>query len=356
MADDRDDLKVTKEKFLSQKLGSLLSWKKPEIRKNVGPYLPEVFEKYDQQRRHVIAECKQFLDALGDNDLNEISSTPRKTVFLVGSNSEVLPDGVRRDEWRAVLRNEIDTLRANVPSWLAGGFGHPDYRADFDYWGQMENFKLHEALVLSVGVEPKHIGERKISEAIEKSKKDRLLPPLNSWFAATSSFVDASCCAISAVCSAHNADAKSKRPMAGLKVGSQVGSCANPAAPLAQMSRRQTPIRVQAVRKETCQPCFNATPANTKSHGAEASRCCSAQVGGRLRQEVPAQMINVRALATPLNGIVANRGKRRRLLARSQRRSAGCRPIALVQRLDTFRRQYRFWKPIDHSISAISTS
>jgi len=49
-----------------------------------------------------------------------------------------------------------------MPNWMLGGFGHPEYVADFEYWGQMAKFELHEALLLSVGIEPRHVEERDI--------------------------------------------------------------------------------------------------------------------------------------------------------------------------------------------------
>ena len=35
------------EKLLNNKFGNLYNWKKPLLRKTVGPYLPEAFDKYD---------------------------------------------------------------------------------------------------------------------------------------------------------------------------------------------------------------------------------------------------------------------------------------------------------------------
>lgn len=65
-----------------------------------------------------------------------------------------------------------------MPHWLSGGFGHLEYEADFEFWGQMEAFELHEALLLSVGVEPRHFDNSKLDQSAKAMKTKSLLAPI----------------------------------------------------------------------------------------------------------------------------------------------------------------------------------
>ncbi len=52
------------------------------------------------------------------------------------------------------------------------------FEADFEYWGQMEAFDLHEALLLSVGLEPKHFTSEKLEASKKAMEKKALLEPI----------------------------------------------------------------------------------------------------------------------------------------------------------------------------------
>ncbi|WP_073194991.1 hypothetical protein [Roseovarius marisflavi] len=76
-----------------------------------------------------------------------------------------------RDGWFTHQRSEIRIIEKKQPPWYAGGFGHPDYIADFAYWAQVPHFTNHEALFLSLGVEPSHFSEdavRKMAVSLSK--------------------------------------------------------------------------------------------------------------------------------------------------------------------------------------------
>ena len=51
-----------------------------------------------------------------------------------------------------------------MPSWHAGGFGHPDHAADFGYWTKMPQFDLGELTCLSVGICPTEFSTTKLYE------------------------------------------------------------------------------------------------------------------------------------------------------------------------------------------------
>ena len=152
------------EKLLNSKFGNLYNWKKPLLRKTVGPYLPEAFDKYDARRIMLIEKCRAFL--------TKISSADLAILF----HSDFDDPEEKRSAWGEFLRLEINNLTRRRPNWIAGGFGHQDFKADFKYWGQMATYTLHEALILSVGVEPKHIGEETLGAFAKRTDQDKIHP------------------------------------------------------------------------------------------------------------------------------------------------------------------------------------
>lgn len=131
--------------LMRDKLGPHFDWKVPKIQNFVGPYDPLAFEKYDRRRKEVVYACQQLLAGLSDVEI----------LVLVDNRSDD-PNEIR-DDWFACQRNEIHALQKMKPPWYAGGFGHPRFLADFTYWAQVPHFTYHEALFLSLGVEPTHI-------------------------------------------------------------------------------------------------------------------------------------------------------------------------------------------------------
>lgn len=133
------------EGILRREFGRLYEWVKPDILKTVGPFEPAVFEEYDVNIQSLLSECFGFLKNSTDVELEAISSTYR--VEETGA----------RDAWRAMFANKFKELKKDEPFWAAGGFGHPDYVADFEYWGRMPSLTVSEAVSFSLGVEPKHL-------------------------------------------------------------------------------------------------------------------------------------------------------------------------------------------------------
>jgi len=151
---------------LQRKFGGLLTWKKPQIERTVGPFDPTVFADFEASRDNLVSEAQRALRDFTDANIALLNDTDLPD-----------PDGIRA-AWQAVLKDEIQELSRRKPSWLQGGFGHPDYRADFDYWGKMESFSLHESLLLSIGVEPKHFGEKQLAAAKKAMEKESFIAPI----------------------------------------------------------------------------------------------------------------------------------------------------------------------------------
>lgn len=152
--------------LIERKFGDLLMWEKPLIRQTVGPFDTTNIDQFEVRRDGMVGEAERVLRRFGATVVN----------FLHDDDCE--GDNERRDQWSACLRREINSLHKRTPIWMDAGFGHPDYQADFEYWGQMEQFDLHEALMLSVGVEPKHYSKQRLERAIKAMERERLIEPI----------------------------------------------------------------------------------------------------------------------------------------------------------------------------------
>jgi len=128
--------------LLRQKLGELLEWQVPELVETVGPFEPAVFARYDDKRLDAIAQCRRQLCDFTDAEVEAL---------LARSAPE---QGSLRTTWRYCQQEEIAWLTHHLPAWHAGGFGHPDHVANFEYWAKMPTFTVEEATCLSVGIDP----------------------------------------------------------------------------------------------------------------------------------------------------------------------------------------------------------
>jgi hypothetical protein len=152
--------------ILERKFGGLLKWQAPKIEQTIGPYQPEIFVNYGEKRDALVLEARDVLGRYLDQQVLVLYD-------------KTIPDTEKiRPGWQGFLSNEINNLQRRKPVWYCGGFGHPDYKADFEYWGQMENFSINEGLLLSVGVEPKHFSESWLWKAKEQMERERLIAPV----------------------------------------------------------------------------------------------------------------------------------------------------------------------------------
>lgn len=142
---DKSEVEVAFEKLLRDKFGVLYDWEKPKIEKTVGPYLPENFESFDDRLQKILIMCVGVLRSASPEDLEALTANRRH-------EEKAFPA-----DWRRVYANDIKALGRQYPHWAACGFGHPEYIADFEYWARMPSLYLHEAVSLSVGVEPKYL-------------------------------------------------------------------------------------------------------------------------------------------------------------------------------------------------------
>ena len=144
------DLDERRRKLLATKFGQLLDWEPPDIRRTVGPFDPSVFSGFNTKRLELIADCTKRLRQFDDTEINQI-------IDRRGDD----PDNPLR-EWLSFRRDDIDRLHKSVPAWFDGGFGHPDFAADFENWCKMPSFSVAEALSLSIGIEPGHFQKKRL--------------------------------------------------------------------------------------------------------------------------------------------------------------------------------------------------
>jgi hypothetical protein len=140
--------------LLRQKLGALLDWKGPEIVRTVGPFEPSVFAHYDEKRQDTIAQCRRQLCDFSNEEIEA----------LVASTAP--EHGTLRTTWRSCQQEAITWLTRHSPTWYAGGFGHPDHVANFEYWAKMPTFTVEEATCLSMGIEPDEFPRAKLKSLI----------------------------------------------------------------------------------------------------------------------------------------------------------------------------------------------
>jgi len=138
------------QKLMADKLGQHLEWKPPSIQDYVGPYNPNAFTKFNEYRQLVEDACREMLARLSDDEI---------LILVDGKLND--PDEIGK-EWHSLQRDAIGRLNRKQPPWFAGGFGHPDHFADFAYWAQIPHFTNHEALLLSLGVEPDRFTQDRI--------------------------------------------------------------------------------------------------------------------------------------------------------------------------------------------------
>lgn len=163
---ERSKVSTENEIILRKKFGNLYNWEKPQIQQTVGPFIPTALDEFSERRDFLLNEAHRALQTFSTVD-----------VALLYDRKLPDPDG-KRSEWDKFIGDEIGQHSRETPNWLIGGFGHPDYQADFEYWGKMSEYDLHEALMLSVGIEPKNFGEQRLKHAEKQMEKITLIAPV----------------------------------------------------------------------------------------------------------------------------------------------------------------------------------
>lgn len=144
-----DEKRTTKDQFIEiiirERLGSSYQDIDITISKTVGPYFPNAFYKYVVSKKAVRIAFTEHLDKFEFNELALRFDGHGK------SKSNALSD---MKFWSETLFDFAGDVNKSEPVWIEGGFGHPKYLADVNYWSKMVVFNFDELLLLSVGVDP----------------------------------------------------------------------------------------------------------------------------------------------------------------------------------------------------------
>jgi hypothetical protein len=146
-----------------RKLGDLSNWMHPKLAHTFGANDIDSVEDFEKRLGEMIQRLNAAFEAMTDDELNEIGDHLSDPMRISESN------------WGAMDSVALNLLHKNLPPSIAFGFGHPDFSADFTYWGCMPNLTLHELTALSVGADPRKITEKYIEKRLELSKRNRPL-------------------------------------------------------------------------------------------------------------------------------------------------------------------------------------
>lgn len=147
------------EALLSKKMGKLAAWEKPTLVHSIGPTNVEAFNEFEAKRDQLSESVRAKLNSMSNRDI----------VHVAGQGEEF--EDVSADEWQGFLQKEIWALIRAMPDALLLGLGHPSLAADMPYWGQMAHYSLHEALMLSVGIEPTLINSESLDEILRRENR-----------------------------------------------------------------------------------------------------------------------------------------------------------------------------------------
>jgi hypothetical protein len=147
--------------LLKEKLGKWLSWRQPLIVSTIGPFDPDVWNRFGEVHRSVVDTCVDWLRSSSD-----------ERIAIVLRNRSIRPPGIgqtdQRDpealEWFRLVEGMLADLNRNLPPWHGGGFGHPDHVADFEYWSRMPTFSVSELTCLSIGIRPADFSKKDLQD------------------------------------------------------------------------------------------------------------------------------------------------------------------------------------------------
>lgn len=146
---------------MRRKFGRLLEWARPTLVHSFGPNDLDVVEKYETKLEDTKRLVRGALTNWSDEKILHLGA-------LLGDGSRI-EDG----DWNALGQPAIDELARRQPPPIAFGFGHPSFKADFDYWGKMPELTIYEALALSVGADPAAFTKDRINRITALESKGR---------------------------------------------------------------------------------------------------------------------------------------------------------------------------------------
>lgn len=136
---------------------------RPEITETVGPFQPEIFDRYFKDLSQKRMELRRRFNELSSEALLSLENYINLEHSLFEKN-EVL--------------ESFSDLSWQKPQWYIGGLGHPNYVADFEYWVTVPKYTPDEALMLLCGLRPGSISADFYSKMFDERKQSRELAPI----------------------------------------------------------------------------------------------------------------------------------------------------------------------------------
>ncbi|WP_085311453.1 hypothetical protein [Planktotalea arctica] len=151
-------------KLVAAKLKKLATWEMPEIGHCIGPDERSEFEFFSKRLQLLKASLREHLAGLDDQDLAKL---------ICAADTEQVSASI--EAWETLELESLRKLWKYTPPPIKAGFGHEQFRADFEHWGQTPSYSLNEAVTLSLGVEPDKIDDDEI-DALLREKRETLWP------------------------------------------------------------------------------------------------------------------------------------------------------------------------------------
>lgn len=144
---------------MRRKFGRLMEWARPTLVHTFGPNDLDVVQKYETRLEVTKNLVSEALTQWSDEKIAHLGAQLKN-----GSQFE-------DDEWKTLGDPAIGELSRHPLQPIVYGFGHPSFKADFDYWGKMPELTIYEASALSVGADPAAFTEDRINSIRELESK-----------------------------------------------------------------------------------------------------------------------------------------------------------------------------------------
>lgn len=160
--------------LLKEKLGKWLSWQQPIIVQTIGPFDPDVWVRFGELHRSVADLCVSWLQSSSDE---RIATVLRNRNVRSPGFGQTDPRDPQAREWFSLCEGKLADLTRLLPPWYAGGFGHPDHVADFEYWSRMPQLSVGELTCLSVGIEPTEYPDTNLRDLCKSKDRAKFCKP-----------------------------------------------------------------------------------------------------------------------------------------------------------------------------------
>ena len=133
--------------MMKNKFGTLLDWQREVLVHDFGSNNLDQVDRFEGSLAEIIEFVQNAFEQLSD-----------KAIETAGAQLAD-PRIIKESDWGSLLTKRIAKAHRAVPSPIVYGFGHPKYIANFAHWARMPELSLHEVTSLSLGADPRHIGE-----------------------------------------------------------------------------------------------------------------------------------------------------------------------------------------------------